>query len=122
MPKELIKSLRIEVFLTAKEKEEIRKMAKIHNKTMSQFLLESALSISQNKPQNDSMDDMLALMEKHFSDVRNFQLQQQVTMFIMMQFIMWLTNKNESREDILEFYDEQYEAALKQFKKESDGK
>ena len=41
--------------------------------------------------------EMLKMLEKHFSDVRNFQLQQQVNMYIMMQFIMWLTNKGESR-------------------------
>ena len=38
-------------------------------------------------------------------------------MYIMMQFIMWLTNKGESREEIMEFYDEQYEIACKQFRK-----
>ena len=85
--------------LTAKQKEEIRKGAEQNNQTMSAYVLERTLTpmaVSESP-------EMLKMLEKHFSDVRNFQLQQQVNMYIMMQFIMWLTNKGESRKKLWSF-------------------
>ena len=113
MKKIKIKDEQLLIKLTAKQKEEIRKGAERKNQTMSAYVLDRTL----NPMAVSESPEMLEILEKHCSDVRNFQLHQQVNMYIMMQFIMWLTNKGESREEIMEFYDEQYEIACKQFRK-----
>ena len=117
MKKSPKKNCGINIRVTEEQRKEIQQLAALSGKeSVTEFILETILNVSPLKPKNDGIDDMLVLLEKHFSDVRKFQIQQQVTMYIMMQFTMWITNQKESREDIIEFYNEQYEVGLKQFR------
>ena len=36
-------------------------------------------------------------------------------MYIILQFVMWIRNRDKSREDVMNFYNEQYEIAIKRF-------
>lgn len=115
MPKVLDKSAKIDVYMTEAQKKEVRKIADLHKKSMSEFILETVLSTSTSKAKNDNHNDILILLEKHFSEVNDFQNQQQITMYIMMQFIMWLTSEGKNREDIMAFYESQYQKAVDKF-------
>lgn len=107
----------INIRVTQKEREEIQKLAALSGKgSVSEFILSTVFNTSPSKPPNDEMADLLALLKKHFSDVKNFQLQQQVITYIIVQFVMWLNVQHHSRDEIMEFYNEQYDKACEEFK------
>ena len=106
----------LKAYATDKEKRAVEELFQLSGKeSMSEFILETILNVSPFKPKNDGIDDILVLHKKHFSDVRSFQAQQQITRYIVMQFVMWLNVENHSREEIMEFYDEQFKKASEKF-------
>ena len=113
MKKIKIKDEQLLIKLTAKQKEEIRKSAALKNQTMSAYVLECTL----NPASDPGTLELLKTLKSHFTDVRKFQSQQQITMYIIMQFVMWLNVENHSREEIMEFYDEQLKKASERFDK-----
>lgn len=120
MPKVLDKSAKIDVYMTEAQKKEIRKIAHLNEKSMSEFIVETVLSTSTSKAKNNNHNDILIVLEKHFSEVNNFQNQQQITMYIIMQFIMWLTSEGKNRDDIMAFYETQYQKAIEKFGNEGE--
>lgn len=110
------KNCGINIRVTEEQRREIQRLAALSGKeSVTDFILSTVFDTSFAKPKNDDMHDMLVLLEKHFSDVRDFQEQQQVTMYIILQFVMWIRNRDKSREDVMNFYNEQYEIAIKRF-------
>jgi|GEM_PF-6006004 len=53
------------------------------------------------------------LLKKHFKDVKSFQQHQQITMYIIMQFSMFLAIYSQSRGEIMDFYEDAYKSAVK---------
>lgn len=116
MKKRPKKNCGINIRVTEEQRREIQQLAALSGKeSVTDFILSTVFDTSFAKPKNDGIDDMLALLKKHFSDVRDFQEQQQVTMYIILQFVMWIRSRDKSREDVMDFYNEQYEIASKRF-------
>lgn len=118
MPKALQKDTHIKVYLKMDEKKQIEKLTAISGKkSMSEFILEAALN---TRPPDDSFNDLLALLKKHFKEERSFQHQQQIIMYMVMQFSMYLASFSKEREEIMEFYENVYEGAIEKFGKEEE--
>lgn len=100
MPRPLDKSEKIDVYLTASQKREIKNLADLQDKSMSEFMVETVLNTSPQKPKNDDNYELFILLKKHFSEVREFQSQQQETIYIIMQFIMLLMSQHKSIDEI----------------------
>lgn len=115
MPKPLDKSEKIDVYLTAAQKLIIKNLADLQKQSMSEFVAETVLNTSTQKPKNDDNHELLILLEKHFSEVHEFQNQQQETMYIIMQFIMLLMRQHKSIDEIMAFYDDASKKAKKKF-------
>ena len=111
------KNCGINIRVTEEQRREIQQLAALSGKeSVTDFILSAVFDTSFAKPKNDGMDDMLALLKKHFSDVKSFQLQQQVITYIIVQFVMWSNSQHHSRDEVMEFYNEQFEIACKEFK------
>ena len=111
MKKIKIKDEQLLIKLTAKQKEEIRKGAERNNQTMSAYVLDRTLNpmaVSENP-------EMLEMLKKNFAAAREKQVQQQVTMYIILQFVMWLNLGKHSHDEIMEFYHEQLKKANERF-------
>lgn len=116
MPKPLRKTKIVKAYLNEQQGRQFEDLYTLSGKSsVSEFIVDTVLSTSSSKAKADIGNDILIVLEKHFSDVRSFQAQQQITMYIIMQFVMWLTSEGKSREEIMEFYDAQYKKAAERF-------
>lgn len=116
MKKRQKKDALLNVRVTQEQLKEVQELAALSGKdSVSEFVLSTIFDTSPRKAKGDNTDEVLMVLEKHFSDVRSFQAQQQITMYIIMQFVMWLTSEGKSREEIMEFYDAQYKKAAERF-------
>ena len=98
--------------LTSKQKEEIRKGAERNNQTMSAYVLDRTLNprvVTSESP------EMLEMLKKNFAAAREKQVQQQVTMYIILQFVMRLNLGKYSHDEIMEFYHEHLKKANERF-------
>lgn len=119
MLKEKKKSEKIEVCMTENQKRQLRKLAELANKSMSEFILEAALNIKIRTP-DDSFHDLAVLLTKHFKAEKSFQKQQQITMYMIMQFSLYLASFTKDREEIMEFYEDIYRGAIEKFGDEDE--
>jgi len=118
MPKQRKKDAYIRVYLSQEEKKQIEKLTSLSGEeSMSKFILEAALNI---RPQDDSFHDLAILLTKHFKEEKSFQQQQQITMYMIMQFCLYLASFSKDRKEIMEFYEDIYEGAIEKFGKEEE--
>lgn len=55
------------------------------------------------------------VLTKHFKEEKSFQKQQQITMYMIMQFSLYLASFSKDRKEIMEFYEDIYMGAIKKF-------
>lgn len=121
MPKPLKKDTFIKVYLNSDEKKQVETLVAISGKkSMSEFILAEILNNSLRRPSSndDAFRDLTIVLRKKFNDIESFQHQQKITMYIIMQFIMFLASSTQSRDTIMEFYDDAYKGAIEKFGKE----
>ena len=75
-------------------------------------------SLRRPSSNNDAFRDLTIVLRKKFNDIESFQHQQKITMYIIMQFAMFLASATQSRDTIMEFYDDAYKGAIEKFGKE----
>ena len=121
MKKRPKKNCGINIRVTEEQRREIQQLAALSGKeSVTDFILSTVFDTSFAKPKNDGIDDMLVVLKKHFSDVHSFQEQQQITMYIIIQFVMWIKSDNLSKDEIMNFYNAQYDKAIKKFGNKKD--
>lgn len=118
MKKSPKKNCGVNIRVTEEQRKEIQQLAALSGKeSVTEFILETVLKVSPSKSKNDDTADTFALLTKCLSDLRENQINQQITTYIIMQFVMWLNVEHHSREEIMEFYDEQFKKAIEKFDK-----
>lgn len=106
-----IKDEQLLIKLTSEQKKEIRNLAELSNKSMSDLVLDAVLNTSTKKAQGD----IIGLLKEHFTSAGDFQKQQQITMHIILQFAMWAMSQSKTREEIMDFYKDIHESAKEKF-------
>lgn len=118
MPRKSIKDAHIIVYMTNSRKMELEKIAQLNNKTLSEFALEMLNTAVDSGKQDAPLNDLTVLLKKHFKDVKSFERQQQITMYIMMQFSMYIASSAHDKDGIMDFYEDAYKGAIEKFGKE----
>ncbi len=106
MPKTAIKTEKIEVYLSPNQKKLIAQKASFNKKTMSEYLLNCGLYFPQ---------DSSEILKNEIS----FQ-QQQRSIHILIQFVMYIASFSKSKDEVLRFYESAYSEAIKEFGKEDN--
>ena len=115
MPKPLTKETKIDVYMTEEQKKKIRYLTYFHNKdSMSEYMLDCALNSS------DSPTTISSQLEKQWKGTDVFQRKQQRTLFLMMQFLMYISGFSRSKEDVMKFFDNANLEADIEFGKEDE--
>lgn len=117
MAKVKIKDDQILIKLTSYQKRQIKSLAELSGQCMSEFILEAALN---TRPPDDSFHDLTILLAKHFKEEKLFQQQQQITMYMIMQFSLYLASFSKNRKEIMEFYEDIYKGAIEKFGEEDE--
>ena len=108
---------KIEVYCTTKQKEDIKKLKELSGKnSVSEFILDTILETKTVK--ENSMNDILSLFERQYSEGLTFQKEQQITTYVLVQFAMYLASENKSRDEIMTFYENAYAGSIEKFGKE----
>ena len=116
MAKVKIKDDQILIKLTSYQKRQIKNLAELSGQCMTEFILEAALN---TRPPDDYFRDLTIVLE-HFKEENSFQKQQQITMYMIMQFSLYLASFSKDRKEIMEFYDDIYKGAIEKFGKEDE--
>lgn len=109
---------KIEVYLTSKQKEDIKKLTELSGKnSMSEFILDTIFDT--NKSVKDiNINDVMSIFEKQYDESITFQKQQQISSYVLIQFAMFLASENKSRDEIMAFYENAYSGAIEKYGKE----
>lgn len=120
MPRSQQKDVSIEVYMSTAQKKQLKELATLNQKSMSEFILDVVFNTSFNRPSpdDDAFRELTLVLQKCFKDIRSFQHQQQIMMYVMIQFSMFLASFSRSRDEIMDFYEEAYQGAIGKFGKE----
>ena len=116
MPRAKRKTEKVEVFMTFDQKKNLQFLAGMSNKTMSEYLLDIFLAAGNGA--DGPVGEQDSLLQNHLQAVRAFQLEQQRTMYIILQFSMYIASFSKPQDLVMKFYESVYQDALTAFGKE----
>lgn len=117
MPRPKRKTEKVEVFMTSDQKQRLLFLAGVNKKTMSEYLLDVFLSAG-----NGPVGEQDFLLQNHLQAVRAFQVEQQRTMYVILQFSMYIASFSKSQDLVMKFYESVYQDALAAFGGEGSGR
>lgn len=113
MPRPKRKTEKVEVFMTFEQKQHLQLLAGVNKKTMSEYLLDAFLSAGKDSDEPASEQD--SLLQNHLQTVAAFQKEQQRTMYIILQFSMYIASFSKSQDLVMRFYESVYRDAAAAF-------
>lgn len=119
MPRPKRKTEKVEVFMTYEQKQRLQFLAGVNKKTMSEYLLDAFLSAGNGS--DDSAGEQDSLLQNHLQAVKAFQIEQQRTMYVILQFSMYIASFSKSQDLVMKFYESVYQDALAAFGGEDNG-
>lgn len=117
MPRPKRKTEKVEVFMTYEQKQLLQLLAGVNKKTMSEYLLNVFLSA-----ENGPVGEQDSLLQNHLQAVREFQIEQQRTMYVILQFSMYIASFSKSQDLVMKFYESVYQDALAVFEGEESSR
>ena len=116
MPRPKVKTEKVEVFMTFEQKKNLQFLADMSKKTMSEYLLGAFMA--RGNCSDDPVRQQDSLLQNHLQAVAAFQKEQQKTMYIILQFCMYIASFSKSQDMVMKFYESAYQDAIAEFGRE----